>query len=167
MWPNLISSEEREKVILYCLECYGVEAKAWSNFDLYKRKEGLWLTPKGFKESWSCLHEDGEGHPPEGFGLRVLSGKGFPYKITAAFYQAFKEHITKRLIVLTEKQALATIHRKQIDDLDQGELDYGYYIGIYEGRYMGIILLGREGWTSQVPKSFSSQMSKSLELSNK
>lgn len=166
MWPNLLSSKEREEVIHYCLECYGVPAEAWQNYDLFKRKEGLWLAPLGTKDKWLELYQEGEDNPPEGHGLRVLSGKNFPYKITASFYQTFSKVISKRLVSLTEEQAVALIHRKEIKGLGRENLVFGYYIGIYENRFVGILLLGKEGWTSQVPKSFSSQISLNLKFSD-
>lgn len=164
MWPSLLNTEEREQILHYCFECYGVSKGSWQNYDLFKRKEGLWIAPIGTKDKWLDVYQDGERLPPEGIGLRVLSGKSFPYKITASFYQVFKEQITKRLIELSEEQSLALIHRKEIKNLTCEELVFGYYIGVYKNRFIGILLLGKEGWISQVPKSFSSQISLSLKL---
>lgn len=162
MFPNLLSPEEREDIIKYCKECYGVELHAWDSFDLFKRKEGIWLTPRGHLEMWQTVAS--ENVLPDGFGLRILSGKGFPYKVTGEFFKVFCKEITKRKITLSEDQALAVVRRKDIVGLETTVGPLGYYLGLFEDKFVGVMLLSKEGWVSQVPKSLTCQLSKSLEL---
>ncbi len=166
MWPSLLSTEECEKIIHYCKECYGVDPSVWHNYSLLKKKEGVWVVPHDHLKLWHQV----QGSPdsfPEGLGLRLFSGKKFPYKITYAFFQLFSSHINKRVIEVSEAQALSLLKRSEVEDLDCEGLNYGYYIGVFKGRLIGIMLLGKEGWVSQVPKSLSGQLRKDLEISNK
>jgi hypothetical protein len=166
MLPKFLNTEECEEIYHYCHECYGLEPQHWSEYVLLKKKEGLWIVPKNYFIKWQSVAV-GPDVNPEGQGLRVLSGKSFPYKITYGFYQVFSSQISKRLIEVSENQARTLLKRGVLEGIDKKGLNFGYYIATYQGRFIGIMLLGKEGWVSQVPKSFSSQLSKDLEISYK
>lgn len=160
MSPKLLSNEDRHEVITYAETRYGVNPSVWKNLDLIKRKEGVWLIPKGV---WS----EEEDHLWESTGLRVLSGKSFPYKITMSFVQTFFPEIMKNKIEVTELEALTFLRRMNIDS--EGHKDFqgltkGYYIFCFEGKPLGIALKTDRELVSQVPKSFAAQLGKNLKL---
>lgn len=167
---SLLKDDQLREVQDYCLHRYGVALEAWDHFDLIKRKEGLWLLAKpklqtktaNAPQLHSFLKKEAEGR-----GLRILSGKSFPYKVTSAFYQAFFKHITKGVIEGTEQEALSLLKRQTIATDKYRELNKGYYFFLFKGRFIGIALQTQEGLVSQVPKSLTGQLSKNLELCNK
>lgn len=167
---SLLKDDQLREVQDYCLHRYGVVLEAWDPFDLIKRKEGLWLlakpTPDTTKANTPQLHSFLKNEA-EGRGLRILSGKSFPYKVTSAFYQAFFKHITKGIIEGTHEEALSLLKRQTVIKDKYRDINKGYYFFVFEGLFIGIALQTQEGLVSQVPKSLTGQLSKNLELRNK
>ena len=160
---SLLSAPEREEVIDYCFSRYGVQKDCWTDYDLIKKKEGLWLIPK-YKHSSELLDyllEHGENS-----GLRVLSGKRFPYKVTSQFYQVFHKEVTKGTLSVTEEQGLKLLKRKTLEDQEFEPLAKGYYCCLFKEKFFGIALKATEGLVSQVPKSLTAQLAKDLKLSD-
>lgn len=162
MSPKLLKDKEREDIIGYCLSRYGVDSSTFENLDLIRRKEGIWLMPRGsFDEEQAGVWES--------TGLRILSGSEYPFKITMGFIQAFNKNIKKGKLELSESEAIDLLHRKSLSVEDSPlleELPKGYYIFTYGGKSLGIALKTKGELVSQVPKSFSSQLKKDLKLSN-
>jgi NOL1/NOP2/fmu family ribosome biogenesis protein len=164
---SLLKGPERESVLEYCLSRYGVSFGAWDGLELIKRTEGIWILSCSEDESnqdlglKKFLWENSESQ-----GLRVLSGKRFPYKVTNQFFQIFHQEILKGKIELTEKEALTLLRRNTLET-GYEELGKGYYFCLFQERFIGIALKMEEGLVSQVPKSLTGQLSKNLELSDK
>ena len=164
---SLLEGPERESVLEYCLSRYGVSFEAWAELELIKRAEGIWILSStqdrsnndlGLKK---FLWENSESQ-----GLRVLSGKKFPYKVTSQFFQKFHKEITKGTIELTEEDALKLLRRSTLETGVE-ELGKGYYFCLFQERFIGIALKMEEGLVSQVPKSLTGQLAKNLKLSDK
>jgi len=161
MLPRLLNLIEKSEVVSYCLMNYGVPEHAWKSWDLVKRKEALWLFPKGFYEEFS-------GEYVEVQGLRVFSGKKYPYKVTFAFASMFEKFITEGVVELDKELARCLLFRKDFCPVDNElrSLKRRYFFFSYQGKLLGIFLKGEDLIFSQVPKKFSAQLPRSLELGN-
>lgn len=162
MSPKLLKDNKRVEILEYCEARYGVRSDAFLGWDFVQRKEGIWLHPKGeFKEEFSEVWESS--------GLRVLSGKSFPFKMTMGFVHLFFKEIKKGIVEVDEKAAVILLKRGSLDVEEYPafkELTKGYYVFIFEGKPLGIALKTERELVSQVPKSFAAQLKKELKLSN-
>lgn len=157
---KVLEGLEREAIIDYCLSRYGVTAETWDGLTFVKRKEGIWLHGRGFLPSLM------EINGLESSGLRILSGRSFPYKVTLAFGLFLGEAIQRGRIEVTKEQALSLIRRESLPETGFESLKKGYYFFYHQGKCLGVALKMEKGLVSQVPKSFTAQMPKSLEVSS-
>lgn len=133
---------------------------------MIKRSEGIWLLSKTeVKDEAAQELADFLWDNSESQGLRILSGKRFPYKVTASFFQVFSRNIKKGTIDLSERESLDILKRKTVEE-GYEDLPPGYYFCLFESRFIGVALKMKEGLVSQVPKSLTGQLSKNLKLSN-
>ncbi len=157
MLPSLLNNSDYQMIIDYCHGRYGIPIDCWKSFDLYKRKEGLWLVNKDLSKHIP-LEET------EGFGLRVFSGKSFPYKITHHFVQVFLKHIDKGFVEVSEKEGDLLLKRSSFDIPSEANAPKGYYICLYKKKFIGIALKTEGSFISQVPKSLTNQLRLDLKL---
>lgn len=159
MLPRLLNPIEKSEVTSYCFKNYGVPEQSWHCWDLVKRKEALWLFPKDFYEEFS-------GENIEVQGLRVFSGKEYPYKVTFAFASIFESMISKGVIELDEALARCLLFRKDFCPMEKElrTLPKRYYFFSYHRKLLGIFLKAEDLIISQVPKKFTAQLPRNLEL---
>ncbi|MCF8058307.1 MAG: hypothetical protein K9K67_03365 [Bacteriovoracaceae bacterium] len=158
MLPNLLNDNEFQLIQNYCFDRYGIEKEVWIYYSLYKRKEGLWLVNKGIENQIDLSQA-------ESFGLRILSGKNYPYKITRSFVQVFLKHMSKGLIEVTSAQAESLLKRETIQIEAGPNFQKGYYVCLYQEKFVAIALRTQDAFVSQVPKSLTGQLSNNLKFS--
>lgn len=157
----VLGDTQRAEHLQYCLERYGVEPTFWDTWDLVKRKEGLWIFPRGsFSELQTLKGELRE----ESSGLRLFSGSSFPYKVTHQFGLFCKDVIQKGWVDINEDNGLKVLRREELPSLSSTLTHPGYYLARVEGQFVGIVLLSQGQWVSQVPKSLKAQLPQSLRL---
>ncbi len=160
-FEKILNEQESLELINYCLDRYGVPVSFWTNFLFLKRKEGLWVIPNQYR---SFIEELFEMNSYDTAGLRLFSGKNFPYKVTHQFPLFVGSFIQKGKIHVSKEFALKLLFREPLEKDFSEETHPGYYFVYYKDQYIGIALLSRGQWVSQVPKSLTAQLPKSLDL---
>lgn len=164
MWQKLarlLDQREREELIQYCQSRYGVRPDFWESYAFIKRKEGVWVLANNCWEQTERLLDCGE---VDTIGLRLFSGREFPYKPTHQFPLFLKEELVQGRISIDHDQAKALLKREALAQDFSKETHPGYYMAYYKDQYIGIALLSRGQWVSQVPKSLCAQLSNKISL---
>ncbi len=159
---DLLSLNERTEVIDYCSKRYGLAATHWEKYELRKSSDAIWAMPVE-------LRLFVEGHSSgawETAGMRIFSGRKFPYKITSSFSSLFGHFLTKGLLIVSGDQAKQLIFEKQIEIQDEGEIEDGYLVLRYGALFLGVGLKRGFKIESQIPKKLVNQLSSKLELSD-
>lgn len=145
-------------------ELYGIHDDEWEQLRVCKTKDALWVSTLSCYE-FAVRQNDEMLENIESVGLRCFSGREFPYKITNAFYQLFKEKITKNTLELDAAQTRKMIFPEDIELDEKFAQDMnGYYLCFFKGQFIGIGLKVRSILKSQIPKAFRVQISKKLEF---
>ncbi len=156
---SLLKEEDRAQLIHYLFDRYGITEAFWGSWDFIKRKEGLWLFPRG---SYELGHQGAE----ESAGLRLFSGTEFPYKVTHQF-GLFCQGVIKKGTIDADHESAVKLLKREVDlDFVTQETRPGYYLIQFEGKFVGVALLSRGKWTSQVPKSLKAQLPQNLSIRN-
>lgn len=159
---RLLNGSEREEIINYCDRLYGVCADDWDGITLMKSSESIWAIPDVVHEflQINCLDA------AETSGMRIFSGKKFPYKITDAFIGRFFKVIKKGTLCLSGSELKKILFEKEIVLESEKDLQNGYVILKYDGIFIGVGLKRGLVITSQVPKKLTNQLSPKLEFSD-
>lgn len=161
MLPRLLNKNEVEEILNYCLYRYEVSPFVFENYKFLKRKEGVWLHPKDITSG------DINCEIFETSGLRILSGKEFPYKITMGFVRLFFKKMNKGVVEVDKEVALSLLQRNCLNVEGHSlfeKLAKGYYVFCIQGKPLGIFLKTKKEIISQVPKSFSTQLKRKLNV---
>ena len=146
MFDRLDSSEvvDREEVLGFWREKFGVPAEAFEGFDLYVKGESkVWIADADAEFGVHADHET--------VGLPFLRiGDEHP-KPTGDALQRFGGHVTENVVEVTEEQARTFVAGDTVE-METHEVDLGYVAVSFDGRVLGCGLYFPGELRSQVPK---------------
>ncbi len=119
-FPAEISSEEREHILNYLENRFGIPTKVFDEYTIFKGATHYWLFPK--TEHLFLLKK----LSPETVGLLFLRKIKDFLKPTSTFLQRFGKYATKNIIELSEEQ-LKTLQKNKKIPIDIS-IDPGYVI---------------------------------------
>jgi len=160
---NLLNATERQEIVDYCQDRYAVDPVLWEDLVLKKSSEAVWAFPVELNK-FLLAHALEEA---ETSGLRILSGKSFPYKITDSFLALFRSAISKGIIELKGDQVGGLLFDKSIELEGEHPSIEGYVILKYRGYFLGVGLKRGSKIESQIPKKLTNQLSSKLEFRDK
>jgi len=160
---SLLEKSERDQIIDYCFKRYGLDPLVWEGLVLKKSSEAIWAVPSQLDAFVIKFSTDG----CETAGLRIFSGKRFPYKITDSFLSFFSDSISNGVLLLNAQQTKSLLFEKSIESDFFKSLEDGYTVLKYRDLFLGVGLLRGSKLDSQIPKKITNQLSSKLELSDK
>ncbi len=163
MLVNLLNEADKKEVIDYCHRRYALEPHVWRDKHLVKTKDALWVINSEMLDFAQSSKVEFES-----LGLRCFSGGEFPYKITDGFYKLFQNKIKKgRLLIQDEGWVRSLLKGESLTHKEWAEDPFDGYVLLFYGQlFFGIGLKKGDHLTSQIPKSFRSQLGKNLEIRN-
>jgi hypothetical protein len=148
-WPELVEGPERERVLHFFLDRFGMDPSVFDGYDLRKAGSSFWMVSRDPQLSALCRLK------VRSVGLLLLRQVGRYLKPTSASLQLLGVHATRNVVRLHPKQLEELLERGEI----HGEFSAtpGYVLIVVEDIPVGCALYLPPRLLSRLPPVFRSK----------
>ena len=150
-WPKCLSRPERDPLLAFLQERFGIPRTLFNRYDLYKRGTTVWLLNKDPRL------RDLAALKVESVGFLLLRWVQSRLKPTSAALQLFGNHLNKNIVRLTPEQLRDLVERTELEG--DFAASPGYVATVTDSLVIGCALYVPGRLISQFPRHmFTSQM---------